>query len=349
MTYYACDIETTGLKFTEDRILTFGYWNPEESGSIEDLVDLKFWLKTHRDDCLIWQGGKFDQKFIYYHTGWWPRNDFDTLLAASLLPDKPDFLNLGVLVEHFLGLPSYKEKNFIKNLENEPIEKVRAYCLTDCERTYQICQVEVQQLQEFGNYDFFIKYLMPASDLLAKAEVGGITVDKDLLKSEWEARIKDIYDFDAHMREKYKDLITEYEDIKIDKHLIKFPKSKKSREDWRSHKKYRFNFTSPKQRQWLLKDKLLFPCEQITYPSGKKKVSITTRADIIEDYIGKHPIIEDLLTLSKLEKQEQRAHSLIEHTSKDGKIHSTFNMHNVRTGRLSSSSPNLQQIDRDED
>ena len=102
-----------------------------------------------------------------------------------------------------------------------------------------------------------------------------------------------------------------------------------------------FNINSPKQLAEVLYD-------EIGLPSGKKR---STSADVLEQFIGVHPVIADLLEYRKLQKiNSTYAEGLQKYIQSDGRIHTLFNQCATQTGRLSSSEPNLQNISvRDEE
>ncbi|MBE6777924.1 MAG: DNA polymerase I [Ruminococcaceae bacterium] len=102
---------------------------------------------------------------------------------------------------------------------------------------------------------------------------------------------------------------------------------------------YEFNLNSPKQL-----GKALF--EDLGLPAGKKtKSGYSTNAEVLEKLKGVHPAVEKLLeyrTLSKL--NGTYCEGLLKVIAPDGRIHSVFNQTETRTGRISSSEPNLQNI-----
>ena len=100
-----------------------------------------------------------------------------------------------------------------------------------------------------------------------------------------------------------------------------------------------FNIASPKQIGEILYNKLNL--------SGKKNHSggFQTGADILEQMADYHPLPAKILEwrgLSKLKSTYTQA--LLQQLDKNNRIHTTYNQTNVNTGRLSSNSPNLQNI-----
>lgn len=102
---------------------------------------------------------------------------------------------------------------------------------------------------------------------------------------------------------------------------------------------YTFNIQSPKQLGTALFEKL-------GLPSGKKtKTGYSTNADVLESLQYEFPVVKDVLeyrTLSKL--KSTYCDGLLKVIAEDGRIHSNFNQTETRTGRISSTEPNLQNI-----
>ena len=102
---------------------------------------------------------------------------------------------------------------------------------------------------------------------------------------------------------------------------------------------YEFNLNSPKQLGVALFEKLNLPCRK------KTKSGYSTNAEVLEELKALHPAVEKLLeyrTLSKL--KSTYCDGLTAVVDSDGRIHSTLNQTETRTGRISSSEPNLQNI-----
>ncbi|MCH5352726.1 MAG: DNA polymerase I [Acutalibacter sp.] len=101
---------------------------------------------------------------------------------------------------------------------------------------------------------------------------------------------------------------------------------------------YDFNINSPKQL-----GEALF--EKMGLPHGKKtKSGWSTNADVLEE-LRYHPVVDDVLkyrTVAKL--KSTYCDGLLKVIGPDGRIHSNFNQTETRTGRISSTEPNLQNI-----
>ena len=100
---------------------------------------------------------------------------------------------------------------------------------------------------------------------------------------------------------------------------------------------YEFNLNSPKQLGVALFEKLGLPAKK------KTKSGYSTNAEVLEGLRDAHPAVSLLLEYRQLAKLKSTyADGLQECIAKDGRIHSTFNQTEARTGRISSLEPNLQ-------
>ncbi len=100
-----------------------------------------------------------------------------------------------------------------------------------------------------------------------------------------------------------------------------------------------FNIASPKQLGEVLFESLKLPFKK------KTKSGYSTSAEVLEELRDKHPIIPLILeyrTLTKL--SSAYVEGLLRVIRDDGRVHSFFNQTETRTGRISSSEPNMQNI-----
>jgi len=101
-----------------------------------------------------------------------------------------------------------------------------------------------------------------------------------------------------------------------------------------------FNIDSPKQLAEILFNKLQLK------PVRSGKTALSTDADVLDELLGLHPVIELILEyrqLSKLKNTYADKLGLLINP-KTGRLHASFNQTVTATGRLSSSNPNLQNI-----
>ncbi|MFA5602132.1 MAG: DNA polymerase I [Bacilli bacterium] len=147
---------------------------------------------------------------------------------------------------------------------------------------------------------------MPLSIVLADMEYTGVCIDKKVLNDMGE-------------------------EIKIKLELIS--------KDIYNNTGVEFNISSPKQLGEILFNKLKLPTTK------KGKTGYSTEKDVLLKLKDKHPIINMILeyrTLTKL--HSNYIVGLLDSIMEDGKIHNIYNQTLTRTGRLSSSEPNIQNI-----
>lgn len=100
-----------------------------------------------------------------------------------------------------------------------------------------------------------------------------------------------------------------------------------------------FNINSPKQLGEILFGKLGLPAKSRT------KSGYSTNAEVLEKLKGKHPIIENILGYRQAAKLKSTyVDGLLGKIGPDGRIHTVFQQTLTRTGRISSTEPNLQNI-----
>ena len=102
---------------------------------------------------------------------------------------------------------------------------------------------------------------------------------------------------------------------------------------------YEFNLNSPKQLGIALFEKLELPAKK------KTKSGYSTGAEVLEELRNIHPVIPLILEFRQLSKLKSTyTDGLQTCIAEDGRIHTTFNQVEARTGRISSLEPNLQNI-----
>lgn len=168
------------------------------------------------------------------------------------------------------------------------------------------CDRLENELSKSGQTDLFNNIEMPLAKVLGDMELCGFSVDIDGLKA---------------MSDELGERIAV-----IEKEIY-------------SLVGYEFNLNSPKQLGVALFEKLGLPAKK------KTKSGYSTNAEVLEDLKNLHPAVGLLLeyrTLAKL--KSTYTDGLQDCVAKDGKIHTTFNQTETRTGRISSLEPNLQNI-----
>ena len=161
-------------------------------------------------------------------------------------------------------------------------------------------------LDGIGEGALFEDMERPLVRVLARMEVVGIPVDRDVLRSIAAGLTAECESLESTMHE-----------------LAGTP----------------FNVNSVKQLRAVLYDDLGLQ------PGRKTKTGYSTDARTLESLRGQHPIIEVLLRYREVEKlRSTYGETLAAEVAPDGRIHATFRQTVARTGRLSSDRPNLHNI-----
>lgn len=100
-----------------------------------------------------------------------------------------------------------------------------------------------------------------------------------------------------------------------------------------------FNISSPKQLGVVLFEELGLPAKK------KTKSGYSTNAEVLEELRSFCPIVDNVLKYRQYTKLNSTyVTGLLEKVAEDGRIHTSFKQTETRTGRISSTEPNLQNI-----
>ncbi len=170
----------------------------------------------------------------------------------------------------------------------------------------RLFEVLEEKIKENNQLELLNNIEIPLAGVLAKMETVGFAVDKDGLRNFGSTIEGRINELDEQVQQS-----------------VGYP----------------FNLNSPKQLGEALFDKL-------GLKAGRKtKSGYSTGADVLESLKGEHPVIEMILEYRALAKLKSTyCDGLVKVVGDDGRIHSTLNQTETRTGRLSSTDPNLQNI-----
>ncbi len=100
-----------------------------------------------------------------------------------------------------------------------------------------------------------------------------------------------------------------------------------------------FNISSPKQLAVVLFEEMGLP------PVKKTKTGYSTNADVLEELRNYDPIIDNIINYRQYTKLNSTyVEGLMDKIGEDGRIHTLFKQTETRTGRISSTEPNMQNI-----
>ena len=162
------------------------------------------------------------------------------------------------------------------------------------------------EIDREGMTDLLENIEMPLTEVLASMEHFGVSIDRDGVKS-FGAEL-------SEMIEETKQMI--YDDAG-----------------------HEFNISSPKQLGTVLFEELGLPAKK------KTKSGYSTNADVLEELRNYSPIVDNVLKYRQYTKLNSTyVDALLDKVAEDGRIHTCFRQTETRTGRISSTEPNVQNI-----
>ena len=237
----------------------------------------------------------------------------DTMIASYLLNPTKHNHNLSEIAREYLDrtVMDFKEvagagKKAVTLDQVDP-EKVKDYSCEDADVALQLSHILLPKLEEEGFKDLFDQVEIPLLIVLAKMEMNGVKIDRDLLQE--------------YSKEMESQLLQKVERIYGLAGEI-------------------FNINSSQQLGKILFDKLKLPVVK------KTKTGYSTDGDVLTKLSVQHDLPLEILgyrNLSKLKSTYLDALPKLIHP-KTGRIHTSYNQTVTATGRLSSSDPNLQNI-----
>ncbi|HZM57025.1 MAG TPA: DNA polymerase I [Acidimicrobiales bacterium] len=258
----------------------------------------------------------------------------DTAVAAYLLDPSNDRYRVTDLGARFLGVavddggggkgqgsfllepppersagPGTSDTPHAPGVSDAPADPVDALAMVEVRLASVLAKLRAPLLEALagvGESTLFDEIERPLVRVLARMEVVGIPVDREVLRSIAAGLAEECRELEATIHE-----------------LAGGP----------------FKINSVPQLRSVLYEQLGLT------PARKTKTGFSTDARTLELLRGQHPIIEALLRYREIEKlRSTYGESLAAEVAPDGRIHATFRQTVARTGRLSSDRPNLHNI-----
>ena len=232
-----------------------------------------------------------------------PKISDDYMIALALLSDTSKDDIAFYMVPNGYDVPFieevYKKYEGLTSSIKEMIAKKAKYL-------YDYKDEIIVKLNREEMLDLYLEIEMPLAPVLAKMEITGITVKREILD------------------EMKKEIQVQITDLEKEIH---------------GYAGREFNISSTKQ----LGEVLFF---DLGLPGGKKtEKGYKTDVKVLHKLLGMHPIIEKVLEYRNLTKLNSTyIEGMENYIFPDGKVHTIFKQNLARTGRLSSTEPNLQNI-----
>lgn len=361
----AVDTETNGLDRIDGKIAGICLYTPGEKGiyipvghvsymtnqPLKDNVPCEtmenfFKVCNEHNVKYILHNAKFDMHILYWMIGVKIVPYWDTLIAGQLLNENEPH-GLKVLYQKYCVRADEEQQvakfNTLFNgieFNSIPPSVGYMYAAFDPIMTYELYKFQEQYLdKEVGQYcyrkglervaDVFREIEMPLIEVVFDMEVQGVDIDTELAKE-----LKDKYTYYMNLAvDNFKAQIIElevagaFDELRV-KHPDKFNKISELGD-------IKINIASNAQLVILFYDVL-----KLDPPKGQRSVG--------EEQLKQlhHPLVDCILEYRGMSKLLSTYIEAIPNhiAKKDGKLHANFNQYGAKTGRFSSSDPNLQNI-----
>lgn len=321
----AFDTETTGLDANIAELIGMSFsWKegegyyvyvPEERKAAVEILEQFKPLFDKVDIQWVGQNIKYDMTILKWYGYQLKGKIYDTMLAHYVIEpegkhgmDTMSIKYLGyepVSIESLIG----KKGKGQMSMRSVPLEEIKEYAAEDADITLQLKKIFDPLVQQQDVSPVLHEIENPLLPVLVDMETEGVRIDTAFL--------------------------SEYS-LELDKDI------KQAEESVYKHAGVTFNLGSPKQL-----GEVLF--ELMKLDSGAKKTKTgqyATGEDVLQKLRNKHQIVEDILIyreLSKLKSTYVDSLPLLIN-ERTGRVHTSYNQAVAVTGRLSSTSPNLQNI-----
>ena len=352
------DTETTGLDPIQDQLVGICIYTPGLKASYipvnhvshitnikcdnqlpVDFIGEQFKRLIQSSVKTIWFNAPFDIRFIGNHVGVWLPVYFDCSIAAKMLNTEEQSYRLKDLHQKYCWGGRGEALTFGKLFDNIPfnlipITTAYLYAASDALYTYEYYQFQAKFLEPDGEYyisrnmqdlsNVFFNIEMKSMETFISMEQTGVAIDYEYAKklSERYHKLAD------KMQENLEKIANQYSD--------KFDDYRRSHPDCKLTDP--INFNSPTQLSIVLYD--IFKIKPVD-----KKNPRGTGADILKQI--DHPLCKAILDNRAFGKVLSTYIDKIPETATnypDKRIHCKLNQYGAMTGRVSSDSPNLQNI-----
>lgn len=360
----AVDTETNGLDRIDGKIAGVCLYTPEQKGvyipvrheSFMTGIELKtnispefmheqFERMNKSNIKYVLHNAKFDMHILWWMLGIKIIPYWDTQIGSQLLNENEPH-KLKVLYKKYVDNADENSKvasfnSLFKGIEfnKVPPDVAYMYASFDPIMTYELYQFQYNFIDINGKYckekglervaEVFRNIEMPLIQVVFEMECTGVKIDTDLAD-----KLKEQYTKHKDAAElKFNSEIDKLND-KFDKLMIKNPAAynKLFKDGIR-----KVSISSPTQLAILFYDVLEFESPDKKSPRG-------TGEAILKSF--NHPLVDSILEYRSMSKLlSTYIEAIPQHIAKrDNRLHANFNQYGAKTGRFSSSDPNLQNI-----
>ena len=320
------DTETTDLNYLKLDICGFSLCNGGEACYVDlvnnsernALVGLLYYVMSHKIKALILHNAPFDMKVLYKIGITHTEKIFDTMTAAHLIDDRMNY-GLKELAGKFLGAITSSYTNAVK--DGFSSETFYRYATNDAIWTWELHKIFNKKIYDFGMDRLFFEVEMPFQFCLRDMEIAGVEVDLEVLeKLRHECALK-LFSITKQLMDTCELPYTVQTDMFGGEPVVVSGHNLNS--DATILKMFKkFNLEIP------------FKTDKGN-PSVGKETLYYHQGHPFVDLLIKYRIVEKLLNTFIIK--------IVNFIDSDNRVRCSLNNCGTRTGRLSSSDPNLQQ------
>ena len=319
------DTETTGVDVFTSQIVGMSFcWKkgeayyvalPENETETKEIIHQFKPFFENENIHKIGQNIKFDLLMLKMHDIDVKGKMFDTMIAHYLI--QPELRhNMDYLAEIYLGYKTIHYEELVgakgknqANIRTVDVGKVCDYACEDADITFQLKEILEKELKENELEKLFYEIEMPLVRVLAIMELNGVKIDAEALQQS---------------------------------SVILSKEMKKTEQDIFQMAGFEFNVSSPKQVGEVLFDRLKIDEKMKKTKTGQ----YSTSEEVLEKLRNKHAIVGKILEYRGIKKLLSTYIDALPQliNPKTKRVHTSYNQTVTSTGRLSSSSPNLQNI-----
>lgn len=311
----ALDAELVGIAFSYEVGKGFYVTFPDDFEETKAIIQEFKEVLESTEILKIGQNLKYDMKVLYKYGIDICAPIYDTMVAHYIINSDMRH-NMDVLAETYLKykpvdietLIGKKGKNQ-KSFREVGVDIQTKYAVEDTDITLQLKKVFEPKIAEINANELVEDLEFPLVTVLAEMEKNGIKIDVDALQEMSDQLANELSD--------------------LEKKIYEAAGSE-------------FNINSPKQLGEVLFDTL----QIVKKPKKTRTGQYKTSEDILVELKEKHEIVAHVLEYRQIQKLKSTYIDALPHevNPSTGRVHTTFAQTIASTGRLASSSPNLQNI-----
>lgn len=197
----AVDIESTGLDYFRDRILTIQFSDTVGEGHsfLWEVQTPEEWARFLRHKHLVLQNGSFDAKFLAAN-GVHVKISEDTMLMHSLIDETPGTHSMDAMADRYLkGVEKWSDLVNYDDMESVDIDVLGRYGARDTDLTLRLANIFQPKVRGL----YINTVLHDAQNAIVAAELRGIKVDREKAFTFQEEIEKALHDRKGYMADVY--------------------------------------------------------------------------------------------------------------------------------------------------